>query len=372
MRIAHISDCYLPRTGGIEAQVRGLAVRQAHAGDDVSVITATPGHGAAIELLEGVQVTRVTMRLPGDLPLHPRTAHHVEQVLERWRPDVVHVHVGVVSPFAWGALRAIRRQALPTVVTVHGVWGPLARPAVRVLEPAVGWSSQHLLLTAVSSVAASAVARSLGRPVGVLANGIDPAAWRGQAPAAASAVEPATLRLVSVMRLAPRKRVGALLRIVAEASEVLAGRVDVRLTVVGDGPERARAERRARARGVRATFTGRLPRAGILAAFAESDVFVQPSVRESFGIAALEARTFGLPVVARSQAGTRDFIEDGVNGLLAADDAAMAQAVVTLALDQGLRERIRRENADQPPAQTWDAVLSEAADFYRRVRSSSA
>jgi hypothetical protein len=68
VRIVHISDCYPPRLGGIETQVRALAVRQAAAGHDVHVITATPGEVVrrGTEQLDGVTVT--TVRLPADLP----------------------------------------------------------------------------------------------------------------------------------------------------------------------------------------------------------------------------------------------------------------------------------------------------------------
>ena len=58
MRIVHISDCYPPRLGGIETQVRALAVRQAEQGHDVHVITATPGETLrrGTEVLDGVVV----------------------------------------------------------------------------------------------------------------------------------------------------------------------------------------------------------------------------------------------------------------------------------------------------------------------------
>ena len=88
-----------------------------------------------------------------------------------------------------------------------------------------------------------------------------------------------------------------------------------------------------------ARFTGRLPLEGIREVFAASDALAQASVLESFGIAALEARTFGLPVVARAQAGTSEFIHEGVEGLLAVDDEALGSALALLARDPALGER---------------------------------
>ena len=83
MRIAHISDCYLPRTGGIETQVRGLALAQAARGDEPWIITATPGaQRSGREVLDGIPVERLTARLPADLPVHPRTRAGVRALLE--------------------------------------------------------------------------------------------------------------------------------------------------------------------------------------------------------------------------------------------------------------------------------------------------
>ena len=76
MRIVHISDCYLPRLGGIEVQVNGLALAQHAAGHEVHVITATRLPHSVRETNDGVVVHRLSFPVPGDLPLHPR-AHRV-------------------------------------------------------------------------------------------------------------------------------------------------------------------------------------------------------------------------------------------------------------------------------------------------------
>ena len=171
------------------------------------------------------------------------------------------------------------------------------------------------------------------------------------------------------MRMAPRKRTLPLVRIVAAAADRLAEAVQVRATLVGDGPERARAEKYVRERGLADSvrFSGRLDRAGILDVLAESDVYLQPSVRESFGLAALEARTAGLPVVARSQTGTTEFVSDGVEGLLADDDAGLVRALVTMGRDRGMLERMAEHNRTTPPAQAWPHVLGVVRAAYERA-----
>jgi len=362
VRIAHVSDCYLPRMGGIETQVRGLALAQAARGEEPWVITATPGAGeqrAGRTMHDGIEVARLAAHLPGDLPVHPRTRAGVRALLEASPSDVAHVHVGAVSPFAWGALRALAELRMPTVVTVHSMWGPLSRSGYRAARSLL--TRPGVVVSAVSQIAAEPVEAALGVPVGVLPNAIDPAPWRHSTPVPRV---PGLLRVVTVARLAPRKRVSALVRAVARAQVLLGPDATIDLTIIGDGPQRGAVERTARRLDVPARFTGRLPLEGIRQVFATSDAFAQASVLESFGIAALEARTFGLPVVARAQAGTSEFIHEGVEGLLAVDDEGLGAALALLARDPALGERLALHNATVPPEQTWGFACDRAHALY--------
>jgi len=363
MRIAHVSDCYAPRTGGIETQVRALAMAQRDRGDDVCVITATPGHDAVrggLDLVDGIEVYRIAAHLPFELPVHPRTRAHVVNVLTAHPVDVVHVHAGVISPFAWGAIRAARQLGLPTLVTVHSVWGPLATPGFKLANALTRWN--NVAVSSVSARAAESVEVALGRPVLVTPNGIDVDAWR-VAPASA---ERNTIRLVSVMRLAPRKRLTPLLRMITQAKAELDGEVQVHATIIGDGPELAKAYSFIARHGLGDTVVmpGRLSPGEIREVFAHSDVFVQPSIKESFGLAALEARSAGLPVIVQAESGSTEFVEDRVSGLVANGDLAMVSAIVDLARDVQLRERIAAHNRDVPPVQSWDGVLAAVEHGY--------
>ena len=357
MRIAHVSDCYLPRTGGIETQVRGLALSQAARGDQPWVITATPAAGP--DPTDGIDVERLAVAMPGDLPVHPRTRAGVRTLLENHPSDVAHVHMGAVSPFAWGALRALAELRMPTVVTVHSMWGPVSRGGYRLARHLL--TRPGVVVSAVSERAAEPVSSALGVPVAVLPNAIDPRPWRQQHPVPRV---PGRLRVVTVSRLAPRKRIGALLRVIARAQVLLGPEMRISLAVIGDGPQRGAAERAARRLGIDARFLGRLAPETIRVYFAAADAYAQASILESFGIAALEARTFGLPVVARSQSGTSDFIHDGVEGLLADDDHGLAAALAELGRDPALGESIAAHNVEVPPGQTWDHACARASELY--------
>ncbi len=88
---------------------------------------------------------------------------------------------------------------------------------------------------------------------------------------------------------------------------------------------------------------------------------------ESFGIAALEARTVGLPVIGRSGSGVGEFVSNEVNGLVVASDSEMSAAIARLAGDPAAVARMRGWNVEHPPTQDWAAVVDVAVAEYERA-----
>jgi glycosyltransferase involved in cell wall biosynthesis len=370
VRILHISDCYPPRTGGIESQVSDLAAHQAEAGHEVHVLTATLGEGGerggVVDLEHGVQVHRLGARLPFDLPVNPSQARLVGATLDDVRPDVVHVHAGVVSPFAFDGARLALARGLPTAITWHCMLDGLV-PGLRAAVRVTGWRATRAALSAVSGAAAQRVAAVFEAPVEVVPNGLDLEAW-APADGAVRRGDDDPVRLVATMRLAPRKRAVPLVELVAAAVRRLP-QGSVHLTVIGDGPARRRVESAVASRGLQdvVDLTGRLTREEVRAAYADADVFLAPAELEAFGIAALEARTAGLAVVARRGTGIEEFVVDGSDGLLVADDAEMTEAIVHLARDRRLLPGVLAHNRTARPAFGWDRVLAAAESEYRRA-----
>ncbi|NMM18167.1 MAG: glycosyltransferase family 4 protein [Cellulomonas sp.] len=372
MRIVHVSDCFPPRTGGIESQVSDLAAQQAAAGHEVHVLTATLGahgeRGGVVELAQGVRVHRLGARLPFDVPVNPVQARLLSSALDSLQPDVVHVHAGVVSPFAFDGARLAVVRGLPTAITWHCMLDGMV-PPLRAAVRATSWRSAAAALSAVSHAAAQRVSQVFDSQVEVVPNGMDLEAWAPSAGAGARA-EGSPVHLVSTMRLAPRKRAVPLVELVAAAARRLPAGA-LRLTLIGDGPTRRRVEQAVVSQGLQAVvhLTGRLSRKEVRVAYADADVFLAPAELEAFGIAALEARTAGLAIVARSGTGIEEFVVDGTDGLLVADDAEMSEAIVHLARDERLLEGICAHNRSVRPTFGWDRVLRAAESEYRRART---
>lgn len=359
-----MSDCYPPRTGGIETQVSGLARRLQEAGDRVEVITATPGTDRGTP--GGQRVHRLLPPVPVPVPVGPWGSEDLVRLLEG--ADVVHVHQGVVAPLAARAVGAAVRLGLPTVMTWHSMPGHVAPPDP-LLRRWRGWVRDGVLPTSVGAVAAGRVAGLLGTgpgSVAVLPNGIDPAPWRP--PPAATTARPGdgTLTLVSALRLTRRKRPHVLLPLLRRLQRALPHR-RLRLVLVGAGPL-LHPLRAAVARGPLAGtvhLPGRLGPAALAGLYHRADAYVAPTRLESFGIAALEARVAGLPVAGLAGSGLGEFVTDGVHGVLARDDADLAARLAGLLADPAALAVMAERNRTTDPDQVWQRVVPQVRRLYR-------
>lgn len=373
-RVAHVSDCYLPRLGGIETHLRDLVVQQRTAGMNAEVLTPT---AAGPLLADAVPDPAWVRRLGGSRLTALREA---QRLVAAGRYDVVHAHLSVWSPFAMVMTWTAVRTGVPVVVTVHSLWTRLG-PIPRILGYLAGARHWPVVWSAVSAAAAEPVRAALGVPeVLVTPNPLDAQAWEPAARSArpevtsgaevegAGGADDAAVTLVSVGRLARRKRTLALLRMARRLQEELPDH-RFELVLVGDGPQQHRVESYVRRHGLQdvVRLAGRVSREEVRAQLVAADVYVAPAELESFGIAALEARCAGLPVVASSQGGVGSFITHGVDGLLGADDEAITAALARLIRDGELRARIRQHNETHATTLTWARTLPEDRRRYQQA-----
>ena len=365
MRIIHAADSFAPDIGGIERQVEALAFQQQADGHDVTVITAV--HDPADLELDVARARRgrwLTVALPW---INYRM---VADVLDRAPVDVVHAHFTVVSPMAIYVVRAASRRQIPVAVTVHSLWWEIAL-ATRISTLPFGWGRMRAAWSAVSGVAASHVSRTLPRSgeVSVVPNLVDTQWWQPSGPIRETGAD--EFRLVLVGRLKKRKHVNEFLDALAAARPQLPPQIKVRVSIVGRGPRRDDLLRQVDELGLGdwVTLLGHLEPPEIRALLHESDLFVASSRQESFGIAALEARAAGLPVIGYRGNGLTDFIEDGVEGVLVADAAEMADALTTLLSQPAELDRLRKTTTNFAPTVTAEQAMNSVYQLYRRARA---
>jgi glycosyltransferase involved in cell wall biosynthesis len=269
------------------------------------------------------------------------------------------------TPFTYVAVNICIELGLPVVAAFHAMLSPLEQPLFAVGGRLLGcdrWPGR-VVLTAPSTAAAEARRVMFGAaPFGIIPNGIDEAYWnavrerRGKHPATGR------LELVSALRLHPRKRPMLLL----DAVEALPSGIDVRLRIAGDGPLRQVLAQRISdaALGSRIELCGQQPREAVAEMVEMADLFLMPTRHESFGIAVLEARTAGVPVIAMRSSGARDFLEVGVDSLLVSSDREFHEAVRRVATDPALRARLAAGAGAPLGGYGWDDIVRLCSAAY--------
>ncbi len=139
-----------------------------------------------------------------------------------------------------------------------------------------------------------------------------------------------------------------------------------RVLVVGDGPERGRFGDMLPPDTV---FAGYLDGDALARAYASSDLFLNPSITETFGIVTLESMAAGLPSVCADATGSRSLVVDGESGFLVSpgDAAGYVQALGRLIADPALRARMGAAAHLCSRRYTWDAVIGALVEQYREV-----
>jgi glycosyltransferase involved in cell wall biosynthesis len=365
VKIAHVSDCYLPRLGGIERQVHGLATRQWERGDHVEVITSVGDSDCDDAGAVRVHRPSADSLRPSDIKYRSSLSGRDAAINGGF--DVVHIHVSTWSPLSYLTAAAATKAGIPTVVTVHSLWS-YAEPLFRWADHLAGWARWPAIWSAVSAPAAQPLQRVLGSEVAVaiLPNGVDVGEWRTNA----APRDPGRVVIATVGRLAERKRPRQLLSMVRRARDMVPPAIEVELLIVGDGPMRASLQRRIDRFGMGSwvRLLGPADHQRIRALYEDVDFYVAPAKLESFGIAALEARCAGLPVVAHAGSGVASFIRNGKEGLLTRDDREMSTAIAHLINSRSVRTRIRQHNSTTNPPVSWSTVVEQCDVLYEDAR----
>lgn len=359
--------CY-PTFGGSGIVATELGRRLASRGDEVHFISSSlpyrlPTFAPNVFFHEVVVEPYPLFQQYPPLPL--ALATKMSEVADTHRLDVLHVHYAM--PFAASAFLAkqlVAPRLLPVVTTLHGTDITVVgqQPAFfRMTRFSIESSDR---VTAVSHALREATVETLGirKPIEVIYNFVDPVVFaprkrRTQLLAPAGAVV-----LMHASNFRPVKNVDQVVRIFAAVHE----RMDARLVMVGDGPEKPKAEELARQLGVgkHVLFLGNQEVMEELLPLA--DVFLLPSSTESFGLVALEAMSAGVPVVASNVGGLPELVEHGVTGFLerVGDVDAHVRAVLTLLNDPRLRSRMGRAGRKR----AIDLFhVDRIVDQYRRV-----
>jgi len=360
MRIAYVTETYPPELNGVSLTVERTVRFLRSRGHNVELIRPRQPGEAALDADEELR----TAGCP--IPVYREMRFGISRIaplVRRFRattPELV--HLATPGPLAWAALAAARTLGIATTSDFRTNFHQYSRyyRLGAIATPVLGLLRRFHNLTQQTFVPTRATAREL-RAAGfhnlaTVGRGVDAERF---APARRSAelrrqwrAEGAPV-LLMVGRVAPEKNVELGLRAFERARRARPG---LRMVVVGDGPALARM----RAQHPDVHFAGVQRGAALAAHYASADLFLFPSLTDTFGNVVLEALASGLPVVSFNVAAAAEHVADGSSGRLvaAADEAAYVAAVASLTARGVALEPMRAAAVAAAARASWPEVLA--------------
>lgn len=292
MRILIATDAWHPQVNGVVRTLTSLARSAASLGAEIRFLTPEGFPSMAVPTYPGLRVAWPNRR-------------EIARRIDAASPDAI--HIATEGPVGW-AVRAYCRRRKLAFTTSYTTRFP-EYIAVRSIIPA--WLSYAVLrhfhaAAAMTMVATSSLRQELGakgfRKLGSWTRGVDTSLFRPDDPAELDLPRPI---FMTVGRVAVEKNLEAFLALNLPGSMV----------VIGDGPQRAELE----LRYPKARFLGEKTGSDLTSHLAAADVFVFPSLTDTFGVVQLEALACGTPVAAFPVTGPLDVIADHPIGVLDAD-----------------------------------------------------
>ncbi|TCJ18215.1 glycosyltransferase family 1 protein [Parasulfuritortus cantonensis] len=374
LRVAMVTETFPPEINGV-AMTIGRIVAALQARDhQVQLIRPRQRGDAAGASADGhlEQVLRPGIPIPHYQGLHMGLP--AKRLLARlWtmrRPDVV--HIATEGPLGWSAMAAARKLGIPVLSGFHTNFHSYSR------HYGLGWLKKpiHAYLRKFHNQARLTVVPTRGlrdeltgqgyRNIEVLARGVDGALFtperRDPDLRRHWGVGDAGLAVLYVGRLAPEKNLELLVR-AFEAVEAV--RPDARLVLVGDGPEAATLK----AAHPRFVHAGAHTGTDLARHYASADLFLFPSLTETFGNVVLEAMASGLAVLGFDYAAAAEHIRHGENGLKPAfgDEVAFLAEARRLAGAPALLGDLREEARAAALAASWNGIYERLEGYYLRL-----
>lgn len=373
LRVAVVTETYPPEVNGVALTVQQLVLRlqaRSHAvqlvrprqpmGDNAS------GDVALDEVLgRGLPIPRYPQLRLG-LPMK-------RALLSQWaqrRPDLV--HVATEGPLGWSALQAARKLRLPVSTDFRTNFHAYSR------HYGVGWLRHPIAaylrkfhnLAHCTMVPTPELQRELGamgfERLLVVARGVDTdrfsPAKRSERLREQWGVAPEQPVMLSVGRLAAEKNLDLLLRCHQAMRQVCPG---LKLVVVGDGPERTALQQAC----PDALLVGPLSGEALAQHYASADLFLFPSLTETYGNVTPEALASGLALLAFDYAAAAELVRHGDNGLLApfGDADAFVRRATDLAASPMLAQHLRERARSTTLAQDWTQIVTQVEGIWAHL-----
>lgn len=373
LRIAVVTETWPPEVNGVALTLSRLIQELSQRQHTIQLIrprqdrheTGSHREGWSELLLKGMPIPRYPQ-----LKLGFPSKKSLIQAWTLQRPDLV--HIATEGPLGWSALQAAKVLRLPVTsdfrtnfqsYSKHYGVGWLQKPIVAYLRK----FHNRTLCTMVPTQAMHDQLKILGfNNLQVVARGVDTQLFTSskRSPSLRSQwqVDDKTLVILSVGRLAAEKNLDLTVKTYQALKQ---NNRPVKLVFCGDGPYRAKLQ----ADCPEAIFMGMATHAQLAVAYASADLFVFPSLTETFGNVTLEALASGTPVLAFDCAAAKEVINDDHNGWLVAGEDAQRFVLRALAITQNAStlEAARKNAAPSIQKWEWPSIATQVENMFRRV-----
>jgi glycosyltransferase involved in cell wall biosynthesis len=372
LRIAVVTETFAPEVNGVAMTLGRIVEGLLQRGHAVQLVRPRQSRedGVARDGLDQVLSHGVPVPTYGELRFGLPSKGRLVKLWSERRPDIV--HVVTEGPLGWSAVAAARKLHLPMTSSFHTNFHSYSQHYGMGLlkSPIESYLRKLHNRTQATMVPTRAMAEELqGRGYdnvtlvsrGVAIEQFNPAR-RSESLRASWGVEPTDPVVILVGRLAKEKNV----QLVLSAFAAIQAQVPrAKLVFVGDGPLRRSLEEACPS----AIFAGVRQGAELAAYYASADLFLFPSLTETFGNVVPEALASGLAVLSYANAAALELIQHGHNGLLVAngDEDGFTRAAVELALDVACQQRLRAQAPQSVSHLAWSAVADSFEAVLREV-----
>lgn len=357
MKIAILVGLFPPKwLAGTEIATNNLAEHLARMGHEIHVITSYDEGLPKKSKENGFYIHRIPwrkIRFIGILTFWAKISLQIWKI----KPDIVHsqsLSIGIP------ALLTKRIMTIPYIVWGQGSDVYLPGRFIRITTKPILHDADAVL--ALTQDMKSKMQKIYDGEITVVPNGINLERFRG---ISINRKIGKAKTILFVGRLHPVKGVQYLIEAMAIVHREMP---DVKLIIVGNGPERSKLEKLVELLDLHECiqFTGEVPQEKIPQIMYEGDIFMLPSLSEGFAIVNIEAMAAGLPIVATNVGGIPEIVEDGVNGYLVNPKKPdeIADRVLKLFQNEKIRERMSTENREKAGMYSWECITNHVENLY--------
>ncbi|MCX7192476.1 MAG: glycosyltransferase family 1 protein [Proteobacteria bacterium] len=365
MQIALVTETYLPEVNGVAITLGRMVHGLCRRGHGIHLIRPRQHKQDVAACEQNYRETLVAgMPIPGYSGLKSGLPAKglLLRLWQQQRPDVV--HIATEGPLGWSALSAARKLNIPVSTDFHTNFHSYTRHyGIGLLQWPIAAYLRHFHNKAACTLVPThqlqlQLEQQGYRNVKVVSRGVDTGLFnpekRSAALRASWGADDATPVVMLVSRIAAEKNLAVAL-LAFEQMRIV--NPQAKMVMVGDGPARAGLQKQY----PDIIFAGMQTGEALAEHYASGDIFVYPSLTETYGNVTVEAMASGLATVAYDYAAARQHIIHDANGLLApfSDTQAFIAQAKTLIADREQVQRLRQAARHTVKTLTWDHIMGQ-------------